>query len=219
MLYFFPDIYSFLGGSTKSLDQDAGYESKSSSNTSTDRKDQEVGGKNYSSFSSYLAMRTKSPARPPSTIKGGSSTLQSTSSTSSLTSSSSNATKEPTRNGILHHHLSRADEEKLDEPQHKQQSRYSSGSSSSNSTIGDSTSTSRSLRSSLSTIGEGSRVGSSSGSEARPPRAPVRIKERSLSAKLPDVKESSAETKPKTILSLKVRPFVRYLNFFLLAEQ
>ncbi|KAF2357410.1 Protein SOGA [Trinorchestia longiramus] len=153
------DVYSSFGGSTKSLDKDAGYESKSSSNN--DKKDQD--GSGYS-FSSYLAMRTKSPGRPPSLLDAD--------------------TKESTKNGSIF-----KDEEGESTITLKPSSRTSSSSSS------ESPKALSLARSSLSSV-----------TEARPPRAPMRIKERSLSAKLPDLRENSSEiseSKPKTILSLK----------------
>lgn len=189
------DIYSSFSGSTKSLDKDAGYESKSSSNTSNDKKDQEGNSKNYS-FSSYLAMRTKSPIRPPLTKA---SSLQETSSTSSSARKLDDAlgslsnSKEPTRNCTLLSEEDSTPTVTLRASALSSSSKYGSGGASS--TSSDSSASKTGLRSSLSSIGEG-----------RPPRAPVRIKERSVSAKLPDLKETSAEkteTKPKTILSLK----------------
>ena len=159
----FSDLYSAFGGSTKSLDKDVGYDTKSS--TSSDKKDSD--SSHPYSFSSYLAMRTKSPARPP----------QSKSSTSSLQGSSSSLSSEPTRNGTMF----KEEEEDISRPS------YLSSKKEGTSKIG---------RSSLSSIGEGG---------SKPPRAPMRLKERSQSAKLPDVRDTSSEvSKPKTILSLKV---------------
>ncbi|XP_047737227.1 uncharacterized protein DDB_G0284459 [Hyalella azteca] len=161
------DLYSPYGGSTKSLDKDAGYESKSSSNSSNDKKEQDGSGSSvYGSFSSYLAMRTKSPGRPPSLLASD--------------------TKESSRNGSLH------------TGEEEEQGKSSSSSS---------TSTLRPSTRSLASVSETSNSPRSSmTAEARPPRAPVRIKERSQSANLPDLRESSEEkskTRPKTILSLK----------------
>lgn len=185
--FLYSDLYSSFGGSTKSLDKDAGYESKSSSNTSNDKKD-DSGSKNYTSFSSYLNMRTKSPIRPP--------TIAKTSSLSSSVSSSQTSSKDSNKNGSMFHR-----DDDIDEGAQKTSSRYSS--------IGTDA---KPMRNSLSSIGERSSLSSigekkSSLADGRPPRAPMRIKERSQSAKLPDLKETigeKSEAKPKTILSLKV---------------
>ncbi|XP_047478471.1 trichohyalin-like [Penaeus chinensis] len=164
-----------LYGSTKSLSQGLDSDLRDSSNDLSTKNDSTF------SFSSYLAMRTKSPARPP---LGRTSSLQGTASTSS----SARRSEEEATPSIK--------EEK--EKETKSYSSYSSYSSESKS----------SRPSSLAPISEAksSRLSTEDKSDkaeanGKPPKPPSRLK---LSSKLLDIKETPREEKPKkNILSLK----------------
>ncbi|XP_064088182.1 trichohyalin-like [Macrobrachium nipponense] len=165
----------------------------------------------YSSFSSYLAMRTKSPARPP---------LARTSSLQGTTSTSSTVRREE-------------EESKKLKDQASEESSYRTKLSSTDSTTTSATTKPRSSllstsllenktsfssssstpsKSSLSSIAEGkksslstttsSSSNSTSSSEAKPPKPPSRLK--TTGSKLGDISEAPKEEKPrKNILSLR----------------
>ncbi|KAK8745425.1 hypothetical protein OTU49_000183 [Cherax quadricarinatus] len=173
-----------LYGSSRSLSQDLGSlgdlrdGSKDLSNN-TD-KDTSTG---YSSFSSYLAMRTKSPARP---ALSRTSSLQGTSSTSSSV---------------------RRDEEetsKKKEEEEPKSTKFSSEIKTSTPSSSSNVSDTKPSRSSLSSLSEGKTLKSSilpSISETKPPKPPSRLKP---SIKLGEIKEATIDEKPKkSIVSLR----------------
>ncbi|XP_069193897.1 trichohyalin isoform X8 [Procambarus clarkii] len=174
-----------LYGSSRSLSQDLGSlgDLRGSSKDLSNNNEKEPSS-GYSSFSSYLAMRTKSPARPP---LGRTSSLQGTSSTSSSV---------------------RRDEEEKSKHKEEEQPKTTKFSSepktSTTPSILSSISESKPSRSTLSPVSEGKALKPSilsSISEAKPPKPPSRLKP---SIKLGEIKETTVEEKPKkSIVSLR----------------
>ncbi|XP_076031421.1 uncharacterized protein LOC143019563 isoform X3 [Oratosquilla oratoria] len=178
-----PDDQTRLYGSTKSLTAQDLDDRSSKDSDSKLSEDNDV--PSYSSFSSYLAMRTKSPARPP---LGRTSSLTGTSSTSSsarqeeeeeekplmpksiLTNSTSSTTKPETK-------LFSTSSSKKDEGEPEKEDRLSR--------LG--------IRKTLSSI-----------SEAKPPKPPVRVKEKAKTDRLPEIRETSSnkeeKDKPKKLI-------------------
>ncbi|XP_037798419.1 girdin-like [Penaeus monodon] len=167
-----------LYGSTKSLSQGLDSDLRDSSNDLSTKNDSTY------SFSSYLAMRTKSPARPP---LARTSSLQGTASTSS----SARRSEEEAAPSIK--------EEK--EKETKSYSSYSSYSSESKSSrLSSLAPISEAKSSRLSTEDKGDKAEAAT-ANGKPPKPPSRLK---LSSKLLDIKETPKEEKPKkNILSLK----------------
>lgn len=168
-----PDLHR-LYGSTKSLSQGLDSDLRDSSNDLSTNNDSTY------SFSSYLAMRTKSPARPP---LGRTSSLQGTASTSS----SARRSEEEATPSIK------------EEKETKSYSSYSSYSSESK--------TPKSFLSPITEAKTTSKYSTEDKSDTatangKPPKPPSRLK---LSSKLLDIKETPKEEKPKkNILSLRV---------------
>lgn len=162
-----------LYGSTKSLSQGLDSDLRDSSNDLSTKNDSTY------SFSSYLAMRTKSPARPP---LARTSSLQGTASTSSTARRSEEEAAPPVK------------EEK--EKETKSYSSYSSESKGSRFSSLSPISEAKSSR--LSSSEDKTEAATANG---KPPKPPSRLK---LSSKLLDIKETPKEEKPKkNILSLK----------------
>lgn len=189
-----PEDQARLYGSTKSLTtQDLDNKSSKDSNSNQLSDDKDI--PNYSSFSSYLAMRTKSPARPP---LGRASSLTGTSSTSSST------------------RLEEEEEEKLSTPKSILTNSTSKSSSPKPET--------KSSFSSKKDEGEpekedrlsrlGIRKTLSSISEAKPPKPPIRVKEKAKSERLPDIRETSSNKEEKKEPKKLIQSLRVSVNFF-----
>ncbi|XP_063870334.1 trichohyalin-like isoform X4 [Scylla paramamosain] len=163
-----------LYGSTKSLTGD--YDDlRSTSNNLSSSKDEKDPTASYSSFSSYLAMRTKSPARPP---LARASSLQGTSSTSS--------------------YVRRNDEETAKITEEKEEPKYTKPTTETKTskppTLSSVSESKSSTSSSLPPISETPRSrNSTSNSDAKPPKPPSRLRP---SIKLGEIKETRTEEKP-----------------------
>ncbi|XP_071538897.1 uncharacterized protein [Panulirus ornatus] len=173
-----------LYGSSRSLSQDLGSlkDLRSSSNDTSSSKDDKDALNNYSSFSSYLATRTKSPARPTLTH---SSSLHGTSSTSS---------------SVRREEEERTINKEEDEPKStKNSSELKTSKPSTLASISDIKSSSSESPTSEGKVLKSSSL--SSISEGKPPKPPSRLKP---TIKLSDIKETPTEDKPKkNILSLR----------------
>lgn len=178
-----------LYGSSRSLSQDLGSlkDLRSSSNDMSSSKDDKDALNNYPSFSSYLATRTKSPARPPLTK---SSSLHGTSSTSS----SARREEEEEKTNYKEEDEPKSTKNSSESKSWKPSALLSVSDSKSSSSSVSPTSERRVLKSSsLSSISEG-----------KPPKPPSRLKP---TIKLGDFKDTPTEDKPKkNILSLRVSP-------------
>lgn len=170
-----------LYGSTKSLTGDYGSLSdlRSTSNDLSSSKDEKDPTAPYSSFSSYLAMRTKSPGRPP---LSRTSSLQGTPSTSSS--------------------VRRNDEEKKEE-EPKYTKTTTETKTSKPPTLSSVSESKSSASFTLPSISESKNSKSStSNSDGKPPKPPSRLRP---SIKLGEIKETRTEEKPekKNILMLR----------------
>ncbi|XP_066971714.1 uncharacterized protein [Macrobrachium rosenbergii] len=165
----------------------------------------------YSSFSSYLAMRTKSPARPP---LARTSSLQGTTSTSSAVRREEEESKKLKEQATASEESSsRTKLSSTDSTTTKPRSSLLSTSLLENKTTSYSSSSATTpSKSSLSSIAEGkksslstttsSSSNSTSSSEAKPPKPPSRLK--TTGSKLGDISEAPKDEKPrKNILSLR----------------
>lgn len=183
---FHPTDLHRLYGSTKSLTGD--YSSLSdlrgSSSNLLSSKDERDPAASYGSFSTYLAMRTKSPARPP---LSRASSLQGTTSTSS---SARRSEDERTRS--------------IEDEEPKYTKSTTDTKTSKPPTL-SSVSESKPTKSSLTPIAENKNAKSTTSStEGKPPKPPSRLRP---SIKLGEIKETHVEERPKNILMLRVSSF------------